>query len=1047
MTFIFKKPLENQSPLRAAITDAYDRDENSCVKSLLDQLTISSGNQKTIEKIARDLVETVREKDLDKSAIDTLMTQFHLSSDEGIVLMCLAEALLRIPDKETEDLLIKDKLTNANWEKYFGASESTFVNMATRGLAFSGKILSDQDSANIFQKLWYGLLGRMGEPVIREAVRYTMKLLSENFILGRTIDEALKNSEKLAEKGYWFSYDMLGEMARTESQADYYFSEYQNAITALGKSVAGQTGFGVKSISIKLSALHPRYEFSQQETVNKIVAERLRSLAVQAKNAGIQLTVDAEESFRLDISLTIFETVFADPELKNWEGMGLAVQAYQKRAIYVIQWLINLSQQHQKKLSVRLVKGAYWDTEIKLAQVNGYDNYPVFTRKISTDVSYLTCAQLLLEAKDNIYPQFATHNAYTIASILWMAKDKNAEFEFQRLQGMGQPLHDVLLSEQYKVHSRIYAPVGKYQDLLPYLVRRLLENGANSSFVHQIADKEIPVENLIQSPIEKLLKLTELANPKIPLPKNIYPHNRKNSTGIDFSKINLTQQLMSKLEQFEKIIWNATPFHRELNPDMPARAILNPNNNQDIAGYVQNADLNDVNNALINAENAHSQWDLLGADQRALLLEKTADLIESNQAEFMVLLIREAGKNLLDAIAEIREAVDFCRYYAVMARETLTPEKLIGPTGESNILYMHGRGIIACISPWNFPLAIFVGQVAASLVSGNCVIAKPAAQTPLIAAKAISLFYEAGVSKSVLQLLPGSGSVVGQALIESEKVSGVLFTGSTDTAKNIERSLAARIGAIVPFIAETGGMNAMIVDSSALLEQVVMDAMISAFGSAGQRCSALRILFIQNDIADEFTHMLQGAMQTWNVNNSAYLSTDIGPVIDSAAQKMLQAHIDEMHLKAKLIAQMPLFSESNAGSFIAPIAFELPELSVLTKEIFGPVLHIVRFERKNLDQVVDQINNLGFGLTFGIQSRINQTMDAIISKIKTGNIYINRSMTGAVVGVQPFGGCNLSGTGPKAGGPHYLLRLCHETTVTINTTAMGGNTELLAAGD
>ena len=1042
---IFKNTLPTPSPIRQKIIDHYYADETDCVNTLIRTLPFSNTDQNEIQAIAKALVNAVRDEKNDQTSVEALMMEYDLSSEEGTVLMCLAEALLRIPDKETEDLLIKDKLTSGNWEKHIGASESTFVNLTTRSLSMGAAVLADQSNANVFKKLWYGLISRCGEPVIREAVRRSMKIMSEHFVLGRTIDEALKNAKPLAQKGYLFSFDMLGEMAKTQAQADHYFLAYQNAIKVMGESPAVSSGFSSPSISIKLSALHPRYEFGKQETVVPFLIDRLKTLALQAKNVGIYVTVDAEEAHRLDISLDIFTAVFADPEFANWDGLGLAVQAYQKRAFFVLEYLIDLAKKHNKKMCVRLVKGAYWDTEIKIAQVGGYKNYPVFTRKVSTDVSYLACAQLLLSASDAIYPQFATHNAYTVAAVLWMTRDKKTEFEFQNLQGMGKPLHNVLISsEKYKAASRIYAPVGQHQDLLPYLVRRLLENGANTSFVHQIANRSIPVEKLIENPIEKLQALPAIPNLKIPLPKDIYPNNRKNSRGFDYTRLDeLSHFIEREMKEFENHEWQAAPLHGKLRKEI-AQAVHNPNDHQDVVGSVQMADEADVDTALTNAAAAQFDWDQLGVEARAAMLEKAADLMESSRGALFSLLMREAGKFLPDVIAEVREAVDFCRYYAAMARELLADVNLPGPTGESNVLRMHGIGTMICVSPWNFPLAIFVGQLAACLVTGNTVIAKPAAQTPLIAAMAVDLFHQAGVPKAVLQYVPGSGGKIGNALIADERSNGVLFTGSTETAKTIQKTMANKKGPIAPFIAETGGINAMIVDSSALLEQVVGDVMISAFGSAGQRCSALRVVFVQDDIADDFNDMLQGAMQTWQVGNSAFLATDVGPVIDVGAQKILEAHIDFMHKNAHFIAQMQLPPESKNGTFVAPTAFEIPTLSLLEKEVFGPVLHVIRFKRKELHAVIDQINQLGYGLTFGIQSRIDSVIDDIQKRIKTGNIYVNRTMIGAVVGVQPFGGCGLSGTGPKAGGPHYLLRLCRESTMTVNTTATGGNAQLLA---
>ena len=1043
---LFNSTLPKLSLQRQAIVDAYHCDEKSHVEALIAQLHFSIEDKRVIERTATDLVNTVRAEKSDQSSVDALMAEYDLSSTEGIVLMCLAEALLRIPDKATEELFIKDKLTNADWEKHIGESESLFVNLATRGLSLSSTILADQSHSNLFKKIWYGVVGRLGEPVIRQAVRRAMKVMSEHFVLGRTISEALDNAKPLAKQGYLFSFDMLGEMARTEAQANYYFSAYQHAIDVMGAFPDKRTGFSSPSISVKLSALHPRYEFTQSETVVPFLVDRLKTLVLQAKSVGIYVTVDAEEAARLDMSLDIFEAVFKDPAIADWHGLGLAVQAYQKRAWFVLQYLINLARESKKKIPVRLVKGAYWDTEIKVAQANGFKNYPVFTRTTSTDVSYLACAQLLLSAEDAIYPQFATHNAYSVAAILWMTERKNLSFEFQNLQGMGKPLHNVLVDEKkYHVKSRIYAPVGKHADLLPYLVRRLLENGANTSFVHQISNKTIPVSALTQNPIDRLLQFPEIPNTKIPLPKNIYM-NRKNSHGMNSADLNELSHLMREIKKFEKHQWHAASLNEKVN-EKTASVIKNPNDQTDVVGFVRLADEAEINIALSQSQAAHHDWDQLGIEKRAEILEKSADLLENNRVELFALLMREAGKFLPDAISEVREAADFCRYYAMMARQTLASEKLVGSTGESNTLRTHGLGTIICVSPWNFPLAIFTGQVTASLAAGNCVIAKPAAQTPLIAEKAVELLHQAGVPKSVLQLMPGSGSKIGNALIADERASGVVFTGSTEVGKTIQQTLANRRGAIAPLIAETGGMNAMIVDSSALLEQVVGDAMVSAFGSAGQRCSALRVLFIQEEVADHFIEMLKGAMATWHVNHSANLQTDVGPVIDSNAQKSLQAHIDTMQQKATLIAQMQLPKDASRGNFISPTAFELPSLSLLTKEVFGPVLHVIRFARKNMDKVVDDINALGYGLTFGIQSRIDTTIDHLQKRIKTGNIYVNRNMIGAVVGVQPFGGCGLSGTGPKAGGPHYLLRLCRESTLTINTTAMGGDAALLAAGD
>lgn len=1046
--FIFRDNLEQQDVLRERITQSYYDSEAHSVTVLLEKLNLSSSELDAITATTHSLVTEVRGQTKGKDTIDALMSHYDLSSAEGILLMCLAEALLRIPDKETEDLLIKDKLTSANWEAHLGKSESRFVNLMTWSLAFTGNIFSEQSNSHFIKKIWRGMLSRVSEPVVREAVRKMMKLMSEHFVLGRTIKEALARSKPLAAMGYTFSYDMLGEMARTPEQALVYFQAYREAILAVGDALNNQEdAFSAPTISIKLSALYPRYEFAKQHHCVPFLTDKLKQLALLAKSLGIHVTVDAEEAARLDISLDVFMAVCADDDLSGWSGLGLAVQAYQKRAYYVLEWLISEARALGKKIPVRLVKGAYWDTEIKIAQVEGYSGYPVFTRKCATDISYLACAKLMLASSDALYSKFATHNAYTVAAVMKMAEPLAVDFEFQNLQGMGGQLHHVLVSDpKYRCKSRIYAPVGKHEDLLPYLVRRLLENGANASFIHQIGNPNVPITELTESPVTKIKKYKEISNPHIPLPANIYPNGRINATGFDFTCIDRVNALMLDMSSFENHSFTARPAFYDKSA-VKRRSVTSPNDLSDTVGEVILASKSDIVSAFDRAVHAFDDWEQVSVDHRAALLEKVACLMEASFAKLMTLMIREAGKTLHDAVAEIREAVDFCRYYAVTARNKLSPDVMPGPTGESNKLYYHGRGVMACISPWNFPLAIFTGQVAACLVAGNAVLAKPASQTPLVAAMVVDLFYQAGVPKPVLQLVPASGALVSETVIADERIAGVLFTGSTETAKAIACTLANRPGEIVPLIAETGGMNAMIVDSSALLEQVVEDVMQSAFGSAGQRCSALRILFVQEDVADAVLALLKGAMATWDLGFSGYLETDVGPVIDESAKTALNEYIDFMRSQAEIIAEMSLPENLSNGCFVAPIAFELPDLSLLKGEVFGPVLHVLRYKRDELDAVVQQINALKFGLTFGIQSRIDRTINYLIKHIRTGNIYVNRSMTGAVVGVQPFGGCGLSGTGPKAGGPNYLLRLCRETTVTINTTASGGNAELLALSD
>lgn len=1037
--------LNPESKLRAAVNRAYRMDEAEAVRRLLEYLDFSPAMENSTREIATQLVNSVREHSHERGIIEAFMLQYDLSMEEGILMMCLAEALLRVPDKETERLLVKDKLASAQWDQHIGNSESAFVNMATWGLALSGKILKSQkEPGAYFKSLWKTLLHRSGEPIIRKAVREAMKILSKQFVIGQDINEALKASVGMNKNGYCFSYDMLGEAARTQRDADRYFEAYKSAIIAIGKKADFDDIVKNPGISVKLSALHPRYEYSHREFVVPYLIERVKTLALLAQENRISLTIDAEEADRLDMSLDIIAAIFSDSDFKDWEGLGLAVQAYQRRAFYLIDWLIDLASQHKKRIQVRLVKGAYWDTEIKLSQVEGFVNYPVFTRKSNTDVSYLACAKKLLSAKGVIYSQFATHNAYSIAAIANFAgEDKNSRcFEFQSLQGMGRALHDEIVGqERFNLPCRIYAPVGSHKDLLPYLVRRLLENGANSSFVNRISDPKFSIEQLVESPIAQTLSHQTIFNPRIPLPAHIYGESRLNADGVDLSDTVTQRELGEAFAKAAKKNWCAAPFMRKGKNTQP---VCNPANHQEVVGRVEEASLDDVDAAMKTAHNAYSHWTRCSIEERAKILRRVAELMEVHRSEFLYLAVHEAGKTLHDAVAEIREAVDFCRYYAEQAEQTLQDKVLPGPTGEFNALRMRGRGVILCISPWNFPLAIFSGQIAAALVAGNAVIAKPAEQTPLIAAFAIELFHQAGIPEQVLQFVPGRGETIGKALVAHSAVAGVMFTGSTETARAIGLSLANREGPIVPLIAETGGINAMIADSTALPEQLVRDTLISAFGSAGQRCSALRVLYLQEDIADNVITMLAGAMAQLSVGNPQLLSTDVGPVIDVDAKKMLLAHSERMQREARLIYQVNLPEAAQHGHFFAPQAFELSQLDVLKREVFGPILHVLRYKMRELDRVVDEINQLGYGLTFGIQSRISTTVQHLQDRIQAGNIYVNRNIVGAVVGVQPFGGSRLSGTGPKAGGPHYLPRLCQESTLTIDTTAVGGNASLMA---
>lgn len=1038
--------------LITALREAYRMDETKCVDALLETATMPKTILRQIEKNARQLIDKVRKSRLKKGGLDAFLYQYDLSSVEGIALMCLAEALLRIPDAETRDKLIKDKIVSQSWEKYLGKSRSWFVNAGTLGLMLTGRMLSEDESkaSNLLAAL-KRLAGRVGEPIIRQAVTQGMKILGKQFVMGETIQEALDRAKSMEAKGYRYSYDMLGEAAKTKKDAEKYFEDYKRAIERIGEKSAGLGPIKGPGVSVKLSALHPRYEWLHRARMKRELLPKLKELALHAKHWNIGFTIDAEEADRLELSLQLFKELALDEDLKGWEGLGLAVQAYQKRASYVIDWLIWLAEKSERRLMVRLVKGAYWDSEIKWSQEKGLSGYPVFTRKSSTDVSYLACARKMFEAKGLFYPQFATHNAYTVAAILEMAEmvemaddetnRKNA-FEFQCLHGMGDTLYDHIVGkDNLNIPCRVYAPVGGHEHLLAYLVRRLLENGANTSFVNRIIDETTPIEELIQDPVQKTRHLTQIPHPKIPLPVDLFGNERPNSRGID---------LTNPLE--------IDPVLEEISGFFPK--IFETNLKQ-----LTTAELNDI---LGRMENAVLEWGRTTADYRASLLENMARLLEQHRSALMAILIREGGKSVMDAMSEVREAIDFCWYYAHRCRLDFVPLSLPGPTGESNQLILLGRGIIACVSPWNFPLAIFLGQVTGSLAAGNAVIAKPASQTPRIAQYAVNLLYQAGFPEDLVHLAIGSGATIGKALMEDIRIAGVMFTGSTETGRGINRTLANRLGPIVPFIAETGGQNAMIVDSSALPEQVVTDVITSAFNSAGQRCSALRVLFIQEEVADKILEMLFGAMQELSIGDPFLLTTDVGPVIDQNACTALEKHAEEMEElvrknKAKLIYRCDLQLDNEKsleddsrdasnlnlprGAFFAPRAYEIESISQLTRENFGPFLHVIRYKLSNLDKVLDSINATGYGLTLGIHSRINETVEYIWSRLRVGNTYVNRNMIGAVVGVQPFGGEGLSGTGPKAGGPHILPRLATERTFTNNISAAGGNITLMSLSE
>jgi RHH-type proline utilization regulon transcriptional repressor/proline dehydrogenase/delta 1-pyrroline-5-carboxylate dehydrogenase len=1043
---IFSSPPPPADALRQRVRAATRADETRTVEALIEAATLPADALDRIAERARDLVRRVREERIGQGGLDAFLHEYGLSTQEGVVLMCLAEALLRIPDADTADALIRDKIGGADWERHVGSSESMFVNASTWALMLTGRLVRfDRDSGRDLGTLLKRLIGRSGEPVIRQAMVQAMRILGRQFVMGRTIEEALDRARGPEKKGYRHSYDMLGEAARTMPDADRYFRSYEAAIAAIGAAAAGRGPIDGPGISVKLSALHPRYEYAQSRRVMEELAPRVIALAEQAKAAGIGFTIDAEEADRLDLSLDLIEAVAGAPSLAGWDGLGLAVQAYQKRAYPLIDWLADLAKRRRRRLMVRLVKGAYWDTEIKLTQERGLDGYPVFTRKLSTDVSYLACAKKLIADGAAFYPQFATHNAHTVAAVMEMAGNRR-DYEFQRLHGMGQALYDQVVGEdKLGLPARVYAPVGSHEDLLAYLVRRLLENGANTSFVNRIVDEAAPIEEIIADPVARARKLPAKPHPRIPAPRDIYGPERKAARGIDLNDPDSVQRLAREMDGALARRWTAGPIVGGTVRPGAGKPVTDPADRRRVIGEVAEADAGALEQALARADLAQEEWDRKPAEERAAALRRAADLYERNMPALMALAVREAGKTIPDAVAELREAVDFLRYYAAQAVERFgRPIDLPGPTGERNRLSLRGRGVFACISPWNFPLAIFTGQVTAALAAGNAVIAKPAEQTPLIAALAVQLLHKAGVPGDVLHLLPGDGARIGGALVADPRIAGVAFTGSTETARHINQMLARREGAIVPLIAETGGQNCMLADSSALPEQVVRDVLASSFQSAGQRCSALRVLFLQQEVADKILTMLKGAMAELSIGDPALLSTDVGPVIDDEAKGVLLKHAERMKREAKLLFELPLPAGTEEGSFFAPRAFEIDSLARLEREVFGPVLHVIRYRADRLDQVLDAINATGYGLTLGIHSRIDETARRIHERLKVGNSYVNRNMIGAVVGVQPFGGEGLSGTGPKAGGPHYLYRFATERTLTIDTTAAGGNASLLS---
>ena len=1029
------QPLDH---LYQIINQYYCVDEGDYIRELQKLTNISERTKVSIQQLATHLITHVRSHDSKGFiAIDALLQEYSLSDTDGVVLMCLAEALLRIPDKNTADALIKDKLSGSEWARHLNKDNTFFVNASTWGLIVAGHLVEVGESS---VSKW---LNTATTPIIRMAVEKAMRIMGEHFVLGRNIDEAMANAQPMLTKGYSYSYDMLGESAITQKDAHIYCNSYLYAIKKMGAAAQGNTQR--PTLSIKLSALHPRFEESQRKRVLHELSETLVTLLNEAKAYDVGITIDAEEADRLELTLTLFKKVLSRPEFSTWKKFGLVVQAYSKRALPVLQWLAKLACDHKTTIPVRLVKGAYWDSEIQHSQVLGLDDYPVFTHKSHTDISYLACAQFLLSApvQGLLFPQFATHNAYTVASILTLTQHHQG-FEFQRLHGMGDELYDAILTLYDTIDVRIYAPVGSHENLLPYLVRRLLENGANSSFVHQIADKNVDIQRLTQHPKHHIDKCTKKVSTAVHLPESLFK-DRQNSQGVNLSVTLERLPFMQKLEPFIKTQWIAMPIINGNKVETTnTRQIVSPYNNELTVGWVYDGDAELATKAITIANDTFAHWKGTSVHQRAKYLHNLADLIEKNRDELIALCLREAGKTLQDAIDEIREAVDFCRYYAQQANKHLSlPTQLLGPTGESNQLGLEGRGVFVCISPWNFPLAIFVGQIAAALVTGNTVVAKPAEATSLIAYRAIELFLQAGFPASVLHYLPGIGHELGSTLNSDERVAGVAFTGSSTTAKAINRTLANREGSIATLIAETGGLNAMIVDSTALPEQVAQDVVKSAFSSAGQRCSALRILYVQEDIADRVIDLIQGTMSELVVGDPNLLKTDIGPIIDANAQGKLLHYIDEMKAKAYHCFQLALPKACHNGNFVPPTFLEIQSINDMHEEQFGPILHIARFKGQHLQQVIQDINDKGYGLTLGIHSRNASTYEMIAAQAHIGNIYVNRNQIGAVVGVNPFGGCGLSGTGPKAGGPHYLLSFTTEKTITINTSAIGGNVDLL----
>ena len=1031
--------------------DALDQgkfaDETATVRGLLDRMPLDGHGRAAVLGEAIGLVERARASVKKQGVVESFLQEFSLGTREGLALMCLAEALLRTPDEETRDRLIAEKIGSADWSSHLGQSDSLFVNASTWGLMLTGKLVDvDEEARTDLPGFLKRIVGRLGEPVIREAVAAAVRIMGEQFVVGRTIEAALKRSNR---EGWLCSFDMLGEGARTAHDAERYEKIYADAITAVGKTAKGQGPEAGHGVSVKLSALSPRYEATQEARVWNELYPRILRLARIAAQYDINFTMDAEEADRLALSLKLLDRLAHEPELGGWTGLGLAVQAYQKRCPEVIRRVAELAKTSGRRLMVRLVKGAYWDTEIKRAQVFGRTDYPVFTTKAATDLNYLVCARAMIEAAPHIYSQFATHNAHSLAAVYRMASERKVRIEFQRLHGMGEALYDAAHDAFGPVTVRAYAPVGGHEDLLPYLVRRLLENGANSSFVHALLDERVPASAVAADPISAVEAHPD-RHAKIPTPKDMYmdrqnSQGRQNSLGRDYSQGSDRERHAVALQKVDSETLTAGPIiGGKLRAGTNPQPVTNPFDTTRVLGHVSEATEADIDAAVDAAARAQIAWDRQGGAGRGVVLRAMADALEANMDRLVALLSREAGKTLNDGVAEVREAADFCRYYAMLAeRDFGGPTELKGPVGEINQLVLHGRGVFACISPWNFPLAILTGQIAAALAAGNAVVAKPAEQTPLIAAEAVRLYVKAGLDPNLLALVPGRGETVGARLVSHPGIDGVAFTGGTDTASLINRSLAARPGAIIPFIAETGGLNGMFVDTTALKEQIIDDVILSAFGSSGQRCSALRLLYVPHDAADALIEGLKGALAAQVVGDPTDPATDIGPVIDADAKAMLEAHLKRLEGDAKIIARAELPAGADKGHLFAPTIAEIPTADYLEREVFGPILHICRYEPSKLKETASKLAARGYGLTLGVHSRIEAFAEEVSRLVPAGNVYINRSIIGAVVGVQPFGGEGLSGTGPKAGGPWSLIRYASEKTISNNISAQGGDPALL----